>query len=328
MKRGLITWDEAEIPLAVFAKRIEAFREVLRKRDLPAGAVYSELWRSNHVRSLQNFMPYFNRALLIVPVTGETILLCGLSPRVYKWIQSVTPVTDVRPGENFADPLEALATKMGWNRIGILDEAGLPFDMHAALMNTHLELVDIEAGAFECPEMDETELAMRRKSIAMARVILESEIAYGAGRVDYELVGHLEHALRRAGAEDLIVLVGQGGASPAPSRGHSLEDEFSVSLAVEYRGHWTRISRTHGSRRQVEALKGQFERVLEYPAGGQNRENVVVEDLSTGYPYEVAIPNAVRRGMIAGLHVVPDANRRHQVYGDTCIATDTGWFLL
>jgi len=328
VKRGLITWDEAEIPRAVFAERIEAFRAVLRKRGLPAGAVYSELWRSNQARSLQNFMPYFNRAILIVPVDGKTILLCGLSPRVYKWIQSVTPITDVRPGKNFAGPLEELATEGGWSQIGILDEAGLPFDMHAALMNTHLELVDIEAGVLECPAFDETELAMRRKSITMARTVLESEIAYGAGRLDHELVGRLEQALRHAGAEDLIVLVGQLGGSPAPSRGHSLDDDFSVSLAVEYRGHWTRISRTHGSRSQVEALKDAFERVLEDPAEEQNRENVVVEDLSTGYPYEVAIPNAVRCGMLAGLHVIPDADRRHLVYGDTCIATGTRWSLL
>jgi Xaa-Pro aminopeptidase len=328
LKRGLITWDREEIPFRVFGDRIDAFRDVLRQRGLPAGAVYSDLWRANQVRSLQNFMPYFNRALLIVPVAGEPTLLCGLSPRVYKWIQSVTPITEVRAGKNFAGPLEELATDRGWSSIGILDEAGLPFDMHAALMNTHLELVNVESETFECPAMDAMELAMRRKSVEMARVVLESEIAYGAGRVDYELVGHLERFLRRAGAEDLIVLVGHDGGSPSPSRGRSLEEEFSVSLALEYRGHWTRISRTHSSESQVEFLQREFERTLQGRLRGQATEGLIVEDLSTGYPYEFANPNAIRPGTLAGIHVIPDAVRGHLIYGDTCIATETGWSLL
>jgi len=86
MKRGLITWDHSEIPPAVFESRIDAFREVLGRHHLEAGVVYSDLWRSNPVRSLQNFMPYFNRALLVVPGRGRIILICGLSPWVYKRI--------------------------------------------------------------------------------------------------------------------------------------------------------------------------------------------------------------------------------------------------
>jgi hypothetical protein len=327
VKRGLITWDKNEIAPSVFAERIEALRKVLRTRNLPAGIAYSDLWRSNQVRSLQNFSPYFNRALLVVPVEGETVLLCGLSPRVYKWIQSVTPITEVRPGKNFAGPLEAMATERGWSQVGVIDEAGLPFDVHAALMNTHMELVDITAEDFACPMPDATELTMRRKSVAMARVVLESEIGFGAGRRDYELIGHLEQTLRRAGAEDLIMVVGHGGNSPAPPTGASLEDEFSVSVAVEYRGHWTRISRVHAGEARIGALHKLFESTLE-DGTAQNGTDILIEDLSSGYPYAAIETAPLDRSRITAFHVINGPGQRHLVYGDTCVGTETGWSLL
>ena len=327
MKRGLIAWDRAEIPPRVFQTRIDGFREVLGRLRLPAGVVYSDFWRSNRARSLQNYMPYFNRSLLVVPVDGPSVLICGLSPRVYPWIRSVTPIADVRPGKDFGQALEALASERGWTRIGLLDEGGFPFDVHAGLMNTHLELVDLGAEALECPAPDETEMAMRRKSIAMARLVLESEIADGVGRSDRALAGRLEHGLRRAGAEDLIVLIGHAGRSPAPASGRALAEEFSVSLAVEYRGHWTRISRTHGDGARIRPLVDRFQTMLGRPAG-EAGPGAVIEDLSGEYPYRAIDGGAVLPGALAALHAVGEGGDRHWLWGDTCRAHASGWTLL
>ncbi len=308
----------------MFEARVDGFREILGGLGIPAGVVYSDLWRSNPARSLQNFMPYFNRALLVVAVDAPATLICGLSPRVYPWIRSVTPITDIRPGKDFGKTLEALASERGWTRIGLLDEAGFPFDMHAGLMNSHLELVDVDAGAWAGPAADDTETAMRRKSMAMARVVLESEIADGEGRIDHALVGRIEHGLRRAGAEDAIVLIGHAGQSPAPAGGRSLADEFSVSLAVEYRGHWTRISRTHGDGERIRPLLDRFEALLGRPPG-EAGPDAVIEDLSGSYPYRVIGGGQVRPGALAGIHAVGGAGNRHWIWGDTCRAHAAGW---
>ena len=83
MKRGLITWDKSEIAPDVFARRVDGVRRTLAERGLSALVVYSELWRSNQARYFSNYMPYFNRALLIIPPEFSPTLLCGLSPRVY-----------------------------------------------------------------------------------------------------------------------------------------------------------------------------------------------------------------------------------------------------
>ena len=107
MKRGLITWDKAEIPPSVFDERIHRLRDFLSSKRLPALVVYSELWRSNPARFFSNYMPYFNRALLVLPLEGAPTLLCGLSPRVYSWIRSVTTIEDVQAGGKFCAPADA-----------------------------------------------------------------------------------------------------------------------------------------------------------------------------------------------------------------------------
>src|SRR5262245_25294339 len=227
MKRGLITWDKSEIPPDVFERRLNRVRRVLTERDLPALLVYSELWRSNQARFFSNYMPYFNRALLIIPREMPVTLLCALSPRVHGWIRSVTPIEDVRPAGNFAKPLFELATTRNWTRIGALDFEQFPYDIHKLLLGGSVGLVNIESSAVFSPADDETELAMRVRAMAMANRILEEEIPNAVGLVDHHFVGRLERRFRRAGAEDLIVLVTNGNTVPAPASGVTLEDSFS-----------------------------------------------------------------------------------------------------
>jgi hypothetical protein len=247
MKRGLITWDKSEIPREVFDRRIDRVRAVLRQRDLSALVIYSDLWRSNQARFFSNFMPYFNRALLIIPADAPLTLLCGLSPRVYGWIRSVTTIEDVRPAGNFAKPLFEIAMERKWTAIGALEFEQFPYDLYKAIASGPLRIANVESAAAFSPAEDETEIAMRRKTGELAAQILEEEIPNAIGRIDHEFVGTLERRFRRAGVGDLLVLVTNGRSAPAPPSGVILEENFSVSVAVEYRGHWVRISRCHGA---------------------------------------------------------------------------------
>jgi hypothetical protein len=246
MKRGLITWNKSEIPPDVFERRVKRVRRVLAERDLAALVVYSDLWRSNQARFFSNYMPYFNRALLIIPQDMPPTLLCGLSPRVYGWIRSVTIIEDVRPAGNFSKPLFDIAAERKWTRIGILDLEQFPYDLHKTLHGGSLRLVNVESDAVFSPAEDETEVEMRLMAARLASAILEEEIAHGIGLVDHHFVGRLERRFRRAGAEDLLILLTNGHTVPAPPSGMRLEENFSVSIALEYRGHWVRLSRAHG----------------------------------------------------------------------------------
>jgi hypothetical protein len=300
LKRGLITWDKSEIPPDVFEKRVAQVRGVLAERELSALVVYSELWRSNQARFFSNYMPYFNRALLIIPREGPPTLLCGLSPRVYGWIRSVTTIEDVRPAGNFAKPLFDIASDRTWTRLGVLDLEQLPYDIYKALHGGSLDLSNVEADAVFSPANDENELTMRRKAFSLAVQILKEEIPNGVGVSDHQFVGGLERRFRRAGAEDLIVLLTNGRTVPAPPAGAILEENFSVSVAMEYRGHWVRISRPHGS---AELLK-----VIAAKAASQSGEC-----LDGAYPYEW------RMGKLMALHTDYNHNGKRLFYSDTIL---------
>ena len=300
MKRGLITWNKSEIPPEVFDRRVANVRRMLNGRDLPALVVYSDLWRSNQARFFSNFMPYFNRALLIIPRDLSATLLCGLSPRVYGWIRSVTTIEDVRPAANFAKPLFEIAGERQWTRLGVLDLEQMPYDLSESLRSGRLSLVNIESHEVFRPEQDKTELEIRRTTAALVKEILEEEIPSAPGLIDHQFVGNLERRFRRAGAEDLIVLVTNGRTVPASPSGVSLEENFSVSVALEYRGHWVRITRAHG--------------VSTPPTVAAGRERrAITERLDGSYPYEIG------GGKIAAEHVEYLHNGKRLFHGDTIL---------
>lgn len=213
MKRGLIAWDKNELPPSVFEQRLAIVRKHLAEKDLPALVVYTDVWRSNQGRYLANFMPYWNRALLVIPRDSAPVLLCGLSPRVYPWIKSVTILEDIRPNMN----VSKLRDDNGWTRIGVLDLPLLPYDL--AIDNA----TNVSWSAIH-PEPDQAELAMYRRAAKMARSILEQELSNG----EQDLIARLELNYRRAGAEDLVTVIHNG----------------LISVALEYRGHWAKITRS------------------------------------------------------------------------------------
>jgi len=301
VKRGLITWDKSEIPAEVFEQRIAGIRRIMAEKHIPAAVVYSELWRSNPARYFSNYMPYFNRALLIIPADRPVTLLCGLSPRVYGWIRSVTTIEDVRPAGNFAKPLLDMAAECGWNSIGIVDFPQFPFDLSRAIQAGNLEVINLS----DVGLCDDTELVMRRKAIAMAREFLAAELNTGVGQTDYEFTGRLERRFRTAGAEDLITLVTNGDSVPAPASGVRLKAHYSVSLALEYRGHWVRVTRPHDYACTPDWLV-------------RDDTAAVVENLGGSYPYECVSRSSLRSGAIFAVHVSRPVGAKQIFYGDTC----------
>lgn len=319
MKRGLITWDKQEIPPAVFDERLRLVRGVLSKEKLPALVVYSELWRSNPGRYFSNYMPYFNRALLVLPLEGAPTLFCGLSPRVYGWIRSVTTIEDVKPAGNFASPLAQLVAERHWERIGCLELEKFPFDVNKALRSASIEMVPLDLSRVYSAGDDNVELEMRRKTAVLARQALAEEMPVSVGKPDHRLVGRLERRLRREGFEDLITLVTNGDGFPAPPMGAVLKENFSVSLAVEYRGHWVRLSRPNGARVLL-LCKGLFDAVREKPRAG----SAMFENLSGSYPYECIDAADLRLGSFIGVNVEFKRAGQRFFYGDTCVCEPWG----
>jgi hypothetical protein len=272
MKRGLIA---REISTDVFEQRLNRVRVVLAERDLPALLVYTDVWRSNQARFLTNFMPYWNRSLVVIPRDSPPVLLCALSPRVYPWIKSVTILEDIRPASKLMAALDQLCVQRGWSKLGVLDSPKLPLEIHSGLRGR--EIADVPSAGITDP--DEAEFAMRRKALALARGI---ELTGS--------IGEIERELRRSGAEDLIIRVKRRG-----------DDAYSIELALEYCGHWVKVTRAQGPAEEMEALRERFRQAL--VDGSGYREN-----LAGAQPYEPGT------GSIYALRVEGNG----LFYGDTC----------
>jgi len=291
MKRGWITWDKTELPPSVFETRLAVVRRHLAAEGLPGLVVYTDVWRSNQGRYLANFMPYWNRALLVIPRDSVPILLCGLSPRVYPWIRSVTILDEIRPSTNIAQQLTKLCEEKGWTKVGVLDLPQLPSDLMVP------NSVDVPWSAIH-PAPDDAELSMYRHSARMAREILNEELPSGLGLVDHEFVGRLERKYRRGGVEDLVILVTNGDTPPLPPNGSTLTPSFSVSVAMEYRGHWVKIVKT----------------LQQFP--GTSSE-LRIELLSGPYPYEYCEPADIGEGAVFAAMTEATVNGKRIFLGDS-----------
>jgi hypothetical protein len=192
-----------------------------------------------------------------------------------------------------------MCSEKRWKRIGVLDLDQLPYDLHTPIC-AGVECSDVPPRSIR-PVPDKWELAMYRRAANMAREILGEELPAGAGLIDYEFVGRLERRFRLAGAEDLVILVTNGETPPAPATGAKLSAEFSVSVALEYRGHWVKLLRN---------------------ASGVAPEGDYEEDLSGPYPYESAEPGSKHRSIFASRAEV-QVNGRRLFYGDTYLFGDT-----
>jgi hypothetical protein len=327
VKRGWITWDQAELPPSAFQARLDRVKKIISERNLPGLVVYTDVWKSNQARYLVNFMPYWNRSLLVIPQDRPPILICALSPRVYPWIRSISILEEIRAGGDPARVLLQLCSENKWNRIGFLDLMQLPHGIYTSIRGGPVEIVDLPAHEVLPTSTDEWELSMRRHAAKMARDIVSEELPGAVGVSDYQFVGRLERKFRRAGAEDLVILVTNGSAPPAPARGATLTDGFSLAVAVEYRGHWARLARPHSSASAAESMRSQFERIardLETPRDTP----ICVENLSGPYPYEAQNRSEVSRGSVFALDVEFRANGNRLFYGDTCWYGETGAELL
>jgi len=314
VKRGLIRWDESELPRAALDARLEAARALAAKLDVPAIVVYTDVWRSNVARSLVNFMPYWGRSLLVVPREDAPMLLCGNSPRVYPWLRTVTYVAELRPTKDLGAGLVDLARSERWRRIGMSDLSMLPYDIHRNLDGAEITLVDVSGEALS--GADATELSMRRIGAEATRTIVESLVVDATARPERELVSRLERALRRGGMEDVVIRLADETSSPRPASGRAMKAASSVVVGTEYRGHWAHLSRPVGAP-EPEA-RAAFVEALRSDAGA------IVHrfDLSGPFPFRaVASGVPIEPGRLVAVHLELSPGR---LYGDTCVSGPTG----
>ena len=307
MKRGLVSWEKSELPSEELASRLAIVHAVARNKGVDALVLYSDVWRSNDARYLSNYMPYWNRAFVAVPRDEKPILLCALSPRVYPWIKTVTVHETIIASPSPPATLFKLCAERGWERVGVVDIDGLPADLHAELTSGKVELVDIPRSEIR-PAPSAVEVRMHARAASMAREVLEKELSTGGAQTDHELTGRLERLLRRAGAEDVVILVSDGQGPPLPASGAAVGPHTSVVVAIEYNGHWAKVTRN---------VAGVTSNLPEFGEATELREI-----LSGPYSWET-LDDAATPAVISLQREIRTQNHR-LYFGDTCLQGKEG----
>jgi hypothetical protein len=316
MKRGLISWDAKELPPEELARRLASVQAVMRAKGVDALVVYCDVWRSNDVRFLSNYMPYWNRAFAVVPRDEKPILLCSLSPRVYPWIKSVTVHEIIVASPSLPAALFKLCTERGWTHVGVCDLDGLPADLHTQMLAGSVRLTDIPRSDIR-PAPTEVEVQMHAHAARLARDVLETTLktpqAPSGKLSDHELTGQLERLLRRAGVEDAVILVSDGQSPPVPASGAAVGKHTSVVVAVERNGHWAKVTRN---------LAGATS-----PLPPKSDAKAFWETLSGPYAWE-SLDSAAGTSAVVSLQVEISTPGHRLYYGDTCLQGEKGLLLL
>src|SRR5260370_15101099 len=144
MRRGLMAWDDNELPQGLLMERIEGLRAVMMRGGLDSFVFYSNLVQPSAVTYLTGFTPYWSDGLLLVPKSGARVLATALSKRVANWISSTNPVSEIvnppKPGAAVGQRLAA----DGCRRVGVLELDRLPGGLHDEIVGAapEIELID------------------------------------------------------------------------------------------------------------------------------------------------------------------------------------------
>jgi hypothetical protein len=249
MRRGLMGWDQSELPQAALEARLARLQIAMAQQGLDAFLLYTNLVRPAAVCWLTGFTPYWIESLLLVPPEGTPALATALSKRVADWIKTTawldeivnTPKPGAAVGQGLAD--------LGCQRVGVLEldalPAGLYDDIVAAVPG--VELVDATAlFAGVRREIDDAERGLLKRADTIAKAALDQvdPAATDAGA----LAGLVEKHARLAAAEEAYIAIAADlDADPRLVRVSGpvpLGARFAVRASVAYKGAWVRRTRS------------------------------------------------------------------------------------
>jgi hypothetical protein len=256
MRRGLMGWSEADLPLAVVRQRLSRLQAALKNEGLGGLVVYTNIARPAAVSFLTGFTPYWSEGLLLVPASGEPVFATALSKRVSGWIRSVMPVGAI---ENTPRPAAAIARKLSEQnigKVGVLELDQFPAAQVALLMgNGGAVALEDATDLFRSVRVrvDQAEIALVCRADDLARRCLET---FERGDDARRMAGDIEARARFAGAEEVLVGInpdiGRSGAFLRSDRLGAVGRYFSVRLSLALKGGWVRrtITLSHNAEEQ------------------------------------------------------------------------------
>jgi hypothetical protein len=281
MRRGLMAWDENELPKGTLMERIEGLRAVMTRGGLDGFVFYTNLVQPSAVNYLTGFTPYWSDGLLLIPKSGAPMFATALSKRVANWIASTNPVSQI---VNTPKPGAAIGQRLAQNgcrRVGVLELDRLPGGLYDEIAGAApaAELVDGSAAfAMLRRRIDGAQRGLIARADALAIAALaqvDPDNAADAGAV----AGLVEKQARLQGAEEAYIAVAPDLAAdrrmirasgPLP-----LAERFALRASVAYKGSWVRRTRTFardaaGNRAAARVAEAWFGNLVSSIVAGQS----------------------------------------------------------
>lgn len=304
MRRGLMSWQQHEMPVAVLEARLRRLQQAMRDSGLQVMLAHTSFARPAVVHWLSNFTPYWSEAVLAVLPEGPPVLLAALTPRVHAWIRTVAHLGDLisapRLGQQTADFVREKAPQ---GRVGVVDLDALPWSIGKALVaSLGRERVVDASTLFRAVRQpaDEAEQALARRASGIALQAL-AELPTQA-RTSAEVSSVVEACARRAGAEELLQRIApdlqQDGVRHRLEGDFALGNQYAIELALAYKGVWVRVGRSVAQADEPAAWKDArqwFDSAVRQstvldagaPTAGASVEELTLDATLGSYPLEV-----------------------------------------
>jgi Xaa-Pro aminopeptidase len=256
LKRGMMIWDRAGLPPAVFQDRLRHVQAAIAAADHDAWLVYGDAQQYGNIAYLTHYLPRVRGALTLVPRAGDPILLVAFSSRDVPEAKELTWVDDVRPFTRLPPEVVRLVRDEGLERgrVGLVGvEELLSVGEWDAIRRelpdvswqpTGDALADLRA-AKAAPEA-----AMLRQAAANVGAALDvAAEALRPGVAERVALAQVDRALRYGGAEDTRLLIASGpragsGLRPADDRVLAAGDGVLLHAAASHQRYWAEGSRT------------------------------------------------------------------------------------
>jgi len=256
IKRGGLYWDRDALPPAIFSNRLKTIQRTIAEAGDDAWLMYGDAQRYGPVAYVGHFLPRTRSVLVLVPRSGQPVMLASVGPRDVPAAKTLTAIEDVRPFTQL--PREAIRLlmeqRLGQAKVGLVGARG------------QLSAAEWQAISSELPEIDwrqrddvfnrlraakePAEQAMIRKAHEVVQTGLDvAGTTLKPGATLREALAAADKAMRQAGAEDVRLLVGVGGGSLRPPSDATISPSQSLSLlaAAEVQRYWAEAARTYGA---------------------------------------------------------------------------------
>jgi hypothetical protein len=270
MRRGLMGWSEAEVPLAVLQQRLSRLQDGLKAEGFGGAVLYTSHARPAAVSFLTGFTPYWSEGLLLVPASGDPVLAMALSKRVAGWIRSVMPMGAIENAPQPAAAISRRVTEAGIRRLGVVELDMFPGAQAYMLAGRGNDASLEDASAVFRPvrlRVDAAEITLAHRADALARDCLGMFKRADNARA---VVADIEARARLAGAEEVFVTavpdLGRADVFLRCDRLGAPGEHFAIRLSLALKGSWVRrtvtLSRNPEEQAAFAAANAAFERAL------------------------------------------------------------------